>query len=126
LAPPGGLPSIVSDSSEDEPRLAKQCGRYEKDEVFPAASVVTVPTDTGADPGGVMNIVNVRFGVAPFSVNLSSVGPPPVWHCPMITVPDPFSPGTGVTGGASAELAGLDTYNRVRLSFGPGPGGTRG
>ncbi len=119
----------MSDSSEDELRLAKQRGRYEEDDVVPAASVVTVPTDTGADPGGVMNIVNVRFGVAPFSVNLSSVGPAPVWHCPMITVPDPLSPGspgTGVAGGASAELVGLDTYNRVRLSFGPGPGGTRG
>jgi len=41
------------DSSEDELRLAKQRGRYEEDDVVPAASVVTVPTDTGADPGGV-------------------------------------------------------------------------
>ena len=71
----------MSDSSEDEPRLTKQCGRYEKDEVFPAASVVTVPTDTGADPGGVMNIVNVRFGVAPFRVKYHPLG----WK--MSTVP---------------------------------------
>ena len=96
------------------------------DEAFPVASVVTVPTDTGADPDGVMNSVNVRFGVAPVSVNLSSVGPLPEWHCPVITVPDPLSPAIGIAGGPSAELAGLATYKRVRLSAGSEPGTMRG